>query len=183
MSVERNKQKTLAWLLGGVACAMFFFGFALIPLYDVFCRMTGINDLGRPDAVTNTQIDRSRLVTVEFDTNTNHLPWQFRAMQNSIQVHPGELAQAMFEVSNDRNHAVSGHAIASYGPSFVAQYFKKIECFCFTRQTLAARETRQMPVVFMVDGNLPKDVKTITLSYTFFEIDGNRQAVNGSTGT
>jgi cytochrome c oxidase assembly protein subunit 11 len=95
-------------------------------------------------------------------------------LQASLKVHPGELTQALFEVRNDRNYVVSGQAIPSYGPAVAAQYFKKIECFCFSRQTLNGNEVRRMPVVFLVDGKLPKDVKTITLSYTFFEIDGNR---------
>ena len=171
--MHRNR-RTLGLLLAGVAGMMFFFGFALVPLYGVFCRLTGQNQLGQAETVVNTQVDRSRLVTIEFDTNTNHLPWRFRPLQNSIKVHPGELTQVEFEVSNERDQTVSGQAIASYGPSFVAQYFRKIECFCFTRQTLAANETRRMPVVFQVDGKLPASVNTITLSYTFFELAGDQ---------
>jgi len=170
--LAKNK-RTLGMLLGGVVVIMFGFGYGLVPLYDVMCRLTGQNNIDAADTVKNTQVDLSRSVTVEFDTNTHDLPWRFKAMQNSIKVHPGQMMQAVFEVRNDKNYAVSGQAIASYGPSFVAQYFKKIECFCFTRQTLAAGETRLMPVVFVVDSALPKDVNTITLSYTFFKIEGN----------
>ena len=168
----KNK-RTLAMLLGGVVLVMFGFGYGLVPLYGVMCRLTRQNDIGVADQVKNTQVDMSRSVTVEFDTNTHNLPWQFKAMQNSVKVHPGQMTQAVFEVRNDKNYPVSGQAIASYGPNFAAQYFKKIECFCFTRQTLAAGETRRMPVLFFVDSALPKDVNTITLSYTFFEIEGN----------
>ena len=170
--LAKNK-RTLAMLLGVVVLVMFGFGYGLVPLYNVMCRLTRQNDIGAADQVKNTQVDLSRSVTVEFDTNTHNLPWQFKAMQSSMKVHPGQMTQAIFEVRNDKNYAVSGQAIASYGPSFTAQYFKKIECFCFTRQTLAAGETRRMPVVFFVDSTLPKDVNTITLSYTFFEIEGN----------
>jgi len=170
--LSKNK-RTLALLLGGVVTVMFGFGYGLVPLYNVMCRLTRQNDIGVADQVKNTQVDMSRSVTVEFDTNTHNLPWQFKAMQNSVKVHPGQMTQAMFEVRNDKNYPVSGQAIASYGPNFAAQYFKKIECFCFTRQTLAAGETRRMPVLFFVDSALPKEVNTITLSYTFFEIEGN----------
>lgn len=170
--LSKNK-RTLALLLGGLVLVMFGFGYGLVPLYNVMCRLTRQNDIGVADQAKNTQVDLSRSITVEFDTNTHNLPWQFKAMQSSMKVHPGEMSQAFFEVRNDKNYAVSGQAIASYGPSFAAQYFKKINCFCFTRQTLAAGETRRMPVVFFVDSALPKEVNTITLSYTFFEIEGN----------
>lgn len=175
--LAKNK-RTLAILLGGVVLVMFGFGYGLVPLYNVMCRFTRQNDIGVADKVQNTQVDMSRSVTVEFDTNTHNLPWQFKAVQTSMRVHPGEMAQAIFEVRNEKNYAVSGQAIASYGPSFVAQYFKKIECFCFTQQTLAAGESRRMPVVFFVDSALPKDVNTITLSYTFFEIEGKSGAMS-----
>ena len=173
--LSRNK-RTLAMLLAGVALVMFGFGYGLVPLYNVMCRLTRQNDIGAADQVKNTQVDKSRSVTVEFDTNTHDIPWQFKALQNSMKVHPGEMAQAMFEVHNDKNFAISGQAIASYGPAYAAQYFKKIECFCFTRQTLGPGETRRMPVVFFVDPALPREVNTITLSYTFFEIEGNAGA-------
>jgi cytochrome c oxidase assembly protein subunit 11 len=174
---QTKNKRTLALLLGSVVLVMFGFGYGLVPLYAVMCRLTGQNDLGAADKVHNTQVDMARSVTVEFDTNTHGIPWQFKAVQGSIKVHPGEMSQAIFEVRNDKNYSVSGQAIATYGPSFVAQYFKKIECFCFTRQTLGPNETRRMPVVFFVDSALPKDVNTITLSYTFFEIEGNGGAV------
>jgi cytochrome c oxidase assembly protein subunit 11 len=187
MNAAQKNRRTLGKLLAGVAVVMFFFGFGLVPFYKVMCNLTGVNNIAAADDVANTQIDRSRWVTVEFDTNTHQLPWHFRSMQSSVKVHPGELTHAVFEVSNDKDYAVSGQAIASYGPAFAAQYFKKIECFCFTRQTLNANEKRRMPVVFMVDGKLPKDVNTITLSYTFFEVDGNHTAnltqAAGASGT
>ena len=175
-------------LLVGVVLVMFGFGYGLVPLYEVMCRITGQNNLGNADKVQNTQVDLTRSVTVEFDANAHNIPWQFRPTQASIKVHPGEMVQTVFEVHNNKDFAVSGQAIPSYGPTFVAQYFKKLECFCFTRQTLAAGESRRMPVVFLVDPALPKEVNTITLSYTFFEVEGNRSVVKstvkpaGSTG-
>jgi cytochrome c oxidase assembly protein subunit 11 len=176
MKAAAKNRRTLAMLLSFVAVVMFGVGYGLVPFYNVMCKLTGVNDLASADQVANTQVDHSRLITVEFDANTHQLPWHFRPLQASLRVHPGELTQALFEVRNDRNYVVSGQAIPSYGPAVAAQYFKKIECFCFSRQTLNGNEVRRMPVVFLVDGKLPKDVKTITLSYTFFEIDGNRAA-------
>ncbi|HQR03905.1 MAG TPA: cytochrome c oxidase assembly protein [Rhodocyclaceae bacterium] len=154
--------------------AMFGFGFLLVPFYSVLCNLTKQNVLDGPDEIrASSQVDMTRTVTVEFDTNLRRLPWEFRALQPSVQVHPGQLTQVVFEVSNEKNRAVSGQAIPSYGPAYVGQFFKKVECFCFSRQTLGPRETRQMPVVFVLDPAIPKDVKTITLSYTFFEVEGN----------
>lgn len=158
--------------LAVVALVMFGFGFALVPFYKQICEAAGINNLLNPDAVGNTQVDASRTVTVEFDANTHDLPWRFKPMRNSMKVHPGEIAQVAYEVVNTRDQAVSGQAVPSYGPRLAGQYFKKIECFCFTPQILNPRETRRMPVVFVIDPALPKDVGTITLSYTFFEVEG-----------
>jgi cytochrome c oxidase assembly protein subunit 11 len=158
-----------------IAVAMFGFGFALVPIYEKFCQATGIYDLQRPDEVRNTQVDDGRLLTLEFDTNTRGLPWEFRPLQKRVQVHPGQLVQVMFEVHNTTSAAVMGQAIASYGPQLASQYVKKLECFCFTRQELKANETRQMPVQLIVDSQLPRDVTVITLSYTFFELPGGQQ--------
>ena len=158
-----------------IAVAMFGFGFALVPIYEKFCQATGIYDLQRPDEVRNTQVDDGRLLTLEFDTNARGLPWEFRPLQKSVQVHPGQLVQVMFEVHNTTSATVMGQAIASYGPQLASQYVKKLECFCFTRQELKANETRQMPVQLIVDSQLPRDVTVITLSYTFFELPGGPQ--------
>jgi cytochrome c oxidase assembly protein subunit 11 len=155
-----------------VAAGMFAFGFALVPIYKKICETTGVYSLQRPDTVRNTQIDESRLLTIEFDANTRGLPWEFRPLQKSVRAHPGETIQVLYEVRNTSAAAVLGQAIPSYGPQAVAQYVKKIECFCFTRQELKGNETRQMPVQFVVDPRLPRDVTTITLSYTFFEVPG-----------
>ena len=156
-----------------VAVAMFGFGYALVPFYQKICEVTGINSLFKPDQISNTQIDATRLVTIEFDSNLrSNLPWTFRPLEISTRVHPGELMSVVYEVKNTSNRAVTGQAIPSYGPQLAVRYFKKLECFCFTQQTLQPGEARQMPVVFVIDKNLPDDVNTITLSYTFFEVEG-----------
>ncbi|MBI4191298.1 MAG: cytochrome c oxidase assembly protein [Betaproteobacteria bacterium] len=156
-----------------VAAAMFGFGYALVPFYQKICEVTGINSVIKPDAVTNTQIDTVRLVTIEFDSNLRgDLPWTFRPLQASVRIHPGELTTVMYEIRNDSDRAVTGQAIPSYGPQGAARYFKKLECFCFTQQTLRPGEARQLPVVFVIEKGLPDDMNTITLSYTFFEIEG-----------
>lgn len=159
------------------AVAMFGFGFALVPFYEKICEVAGINDLGRrDDGVVNTQVDTTRTVTIEFDTNLHDLAWQFRPLQRSVRVHPGELVQVAFEVVNTRDYAVAGQAIPSYGPRIAGAHVRKLDCFCFARQTLAGYERRVMPVVFVLDADLPTDVSTVTLSYTFFEVAGTQAA-------
>jgi cytochrome c oxidase assembly protein subunit 11 len=159
-----------------VALGMFGFGFALVPLYNKVCEVAGLRELWQPGqaeaAAANTQVDLTRTVTVEFDSNIRMLPWTFKPLAASVEIHPGELTQMVYEVRNTLAEPVTGQAVPSYGPRLAAQYFRKLECFCFTQQTLAAGEVRQMPVVFVIDPNLPKDVNTITLSYTFFRVDG-----------
>ncbi len=156
-----------------VSLAMFGFGFALIPFYQKICEVTGINRLLKQDTVTNTQIDATRVVTIELDSNLRSaLPWTFRPLQTSVRIHPGEMATVMYEIRNNSARAVTGQAIPSYGPQSAQQYFKKLDCFCFTQQTLQPGESRQMPVVFVIESGLPKDIGTITLSYSFFEVEG-----------
>lgn len=152
---------------------MFAFGFALVPIYKKICEVTGVNDFMRPEQLKNTQVDPSRTVRIEFDANTRNLPWSFKPEVTSLDVHPGELATVVYEVRNTTARAMTGQAVPSYGPSNAAEHFKKLECFCFAKQTFDAQESRQMPVVFVVDRDLPKDVNTITLSYTFFEMPGS----------
>jgi cytochrome c oxidase assembly protein subunit 11 len=167
-----NNLVTLGKLLI-VACAMFGFGFALVPFYKKICEVTGVNNVLKADAVTSSQVDTARLLTVEFDTNLrSDLPWTFTPIEKSVRLHPGELIQVMFEVRNNSNRPVTGQAIPSYGPQLAGRYFKKLDCFCFTQQTLAPGEVRRMPVVFVIERGLPRDVNTVTLSYTFFEVEG-----------
>ena len=138
--------------------------------------MTGLRDIDKADAVVNTQVDTTRVVRIEFDTNLHDMPWKFRALQTTADIHPGAVTQVVFEVVNTSREPVTGQAIPSYGPRNAAQYFRKLDCFCFTRQTLAPGETRRMPVVFVVDPSMPKDLSTITLSYTFFKVEGNARS-------
>ena len=157
-----------------VAALMFGFGYAMVPFYKQICLALGINSLVPVATATseNTQVDFSRTVSIELDANVHHLPWRFKALQNHIEVHPGQLTTIEYEIANTRNVAITGQAVPSYGPQLAGQYFSKLECFCFTKQTLAPGETRRMPVVFLIDPKLPADIKTITLSYTFFEVAG-----------
>lgn len=164
------------WRLVVVAGAMFGFGFVMIPLYDVFCEVTGINVLTKKDDsaarfARNTQVDAARSIIIEFDTNDRGA-LRFRPVRRSMQVHPGELTTIEYELINTRAEKTAGQAIPSYAPQVSGRYFRKIECFCFEQQTMAPGEVRRFPVVFVVDPALPKDVGTITLSYTFFEIEG-----------
>ncbi|MDQ2917071.1 MAG: cytochrome c oxidase assembly protein [Pseudomonadota bacterium] len=170
--IARNN-RALVMKLVVIVVAMFGFGYALVPFYEKICEVTGLRDIDVADKVTNTQVDTTRSVHVEFDTNLRNMPWKFRALAEATDVHPGAVTQAMFEVVNNADHPVTGQAIPSYGPQRAAQFFRKLDCFCFSKQTLAAGEKRDMPVVFVVDPKLPKDLSTITLSYTFFEVEGN----------
>jgi cytochrome c oxidase assembly protein subunit 11 len=171
-ATARANRRLFAKLLV-IACGMFGFGFALVPFYEKICEVTGIRNVLKPDAMpANTQIDAARTVTIEFDSNTHGLAWTFKPVQRSVEIHPGALTTVTYEVRNPLDRPVTGQAVPSYGPQAAAQYFKKMECFCFQQQTLAPGEVRQLPVVFVVDPGLPQDLHTITLSYTFFEVAG-----------
>lgn len=164
-----------------VSVLMFGFGWALVPLYQKICELTGINVLTarNPDAenaARNTQVDRTRTVIIEFDANKQGA-WRFRPHKNYVEAHPGELIQVQYDLVNLESRPMAGQAIPSYAPMQAAQYLQKLECFCFQQQVLAASETRQFPVLFFIDPKLPSDVKTITLSYTFFEVAGAVAAV------
>jgi len=170
---ERQNRRMLL-RLSVVAVAMFGFGYALVPFYDAICSALGVNSLVQQDSapLANSQVDLSRTVTIELDANSHNLPWSFRPLVRHLTVHPGEVATVEYEIANVRSEAVTAQAVPSYGPARAGEHFRKIECFCFKQQTLAPGETRRMPVVFVVDPKLPKDVNTITLSYTFFEVAG-----------
>jgi cytochrome c oxidase assembly protein subunit 11 len=172
MSDPRRNNRVLLGKLLVIAVAMFGFGYGLVPFYDKICEATGLRDIAKPDEAKNTQIDATRAVRIELDSNVRKLPWTFRPLEVIVSVHPGEVRQVVFEIANRTDRAMTGQAIPSYGPQDAAQYFRKLECFCFAKQTLRPGETRQMPVVFVVDPSLPKDIATITLSYTFFEVEG-----------
>ena len=167
-----------------VAAGMFAFGYALVPIYRAICEMTGINVLAAGDrnipgatskAPANTQVDTSRTITVEFDANARG-PWHFRPAQRSVQVHPGEMVSVMYEFQNTQNRRMAAQAIPSYAPQQAAPHFNKLECFCFSQYTLEPGEKKSWPVVFVIDPKLSRDVRTITLSYTFFEVGGKTPA-------
>jgi cytochrome c oxidase assembly protein subunit 11 len=170
--LSAKENRSLSFRLGVVALGMFGFAFALVPFYNQICAALGINQIERAAETVNTQVDTSRTITIELDSNAHNLPWRFKPVVSEIKVHPGELAVVEYEIVNARDAAVTGQAVPSYGPQYAGQYFQKIECFCFTQQTLAPGETRRMPVLFVVDPKLPKDVNTIAVSYTFFEVPG-----------
>jgi len=175
----RGDNRRMTAKLAVMAALMFGFGYALVPLYKAICNALGINVLTlseRGGATTrelpaNTQVDRSRTVTIEFDANARG-PWDFQPAVRSLQVHPGEVATVMYEFRNRQNRTMAAQAIASFAPMNSAAHFNKLECFCFNEYTLAPGESKRWPVVFYVDSKLPKDVTTITLSYTFFEVGG-----------
>jgi cytochrome c oxidase assembly protein subunit 11 len=157
-----------------VAVLMFGFGWALVPIYRKICEVTGINLLTGKDPalearLRSTQVDTTRQVVIEFDANRQG-PWRFKPRVNHLTVHPGQLVTVEYDLVNLQDHAMAGQAIPSYAPMQASRYFNKLECFCFKQQTLQAGETREFPVVFFVDPQLPRDVTQITLSYTFFEV-------------
>ena len=154
---------------------MFGFGFALVPLYDVFCDITGLNGkTGRIQAaeIDASQVDTSRTIEVRFLANTNTgLPWSFEPLVKKMEVHPGQVYEAVFRVRSASADKTLGQAVPSVSPGLAAQHFNKTECFCFTQQSLEAYETRDMPLRFVVGNGISKDIEQITLSYTFFSLD------------
>lgn len=180
---KRNLRTSL-WLVG-VVVGMFGFGYALIPLYNVFCEITGINGKGIPIATVDDigdGIDRSRQVTVEFTGSImGGLPWEMTPAR-TMKVHPGETVRITYSASNLAGHEVVGQAVPSVSPPRATRHFVKTECFCFTNQVLAPGETREMPLIFRVDTKLPEQVKTITLSYAFYGAEETADATVSATG-
>ena len=174
MSEQLRKNSVIGWKLAAVAVAMFGFGYLMVPLYDVFCELTGFN--GRVEKtevaeIKNTKVDPSRQVTIEFIANRNHaMNWQFEPSVDKISVHPGQPYTTHYRVKNLSSTDMIGQAVPSISPVAATSYFKKIECFCFDKQTLRAGEVRDMEVRFMVSSELPKHLSTISLSYTFFDV-------------
>ncbi len=188
MSLRTENVKMVGKLVV-VAAGMFGFGYALVPIYKHLCEALGINILalgerdirgGRATLPANTQVDMSRTITVEFDANARG-PWSFRPAKRSLQVHPGELATVMYEFQNVQDRRMSAQAIPSYAPRQASAHFNKLECFCFNEYTLEPGEKKEWPVAFVIDPKLSKDVTTITLSYTFFEVGSKTPPAPGST--
>ncbi len=179
MNLRRENVRMVAKLVV-VTVGMFAFGYALVPIYKAICEVTGINilalgDRNIPGATAtlpaNTQVDTTRTITVEFDANARG-PWEFKPALRSLQVHPGELATVMYEFQNVQDRRMAAQAIPSYAPKQASRHFNKLECFCFTQYTLEPGEKKSWPVAFVIDPKLSRDVTTITLSYTFFEVGG-----------
>jgi cytochrome c oxidase assembly protein subunit 11 len=174
MSEHGRSVRKLAAKLAALVVGMFGFGFALVPLYDVLCELTGLGGrTGGPyvNDVASTTPDRSRLVKINFITNTNAgMPWEFKAESGGVRVHPGELTEVSFYVHNPTNRTIVGQAVPSLVPQSAAAHFHKTECFCFERQTLGPGESLSMPMRFIVGLDLPKNVQSISLSYALFDV-------------
>lgn len=163
---QRNRQMLGKLLV--VAVGMLGFGFALVPMYRQICEAIGITQT-RAVASGNTQVDASRNVTVELVASSAGLPWTFEAIDRTVSLHPGELRTVRYRVVNTLGRPVTAHAVMNTAPAVANRYIEKRECFCFSDQTLAAGEAREMPVTFRVRADAPADLSTVSLSYTFFE--------------
>ena len=167
--------RKLAFKLLGIVAAALLFAFALVPLYDVLCKVTGLNGKteNSPDLLGKAKLDSSRWVTVQFTANVMAgLGWTFYPKQPSVRVHPGQIETVLFVARNITNQAVTGQAVPSLSPGEASLYFKKIECFCFKRQELKAGESKEMPLRFFVTPDLPEYMHEVTLSYAFYNAVG-----------
>jgi cytochrome c oxidase assembly protein subunit 11 len=173
---DRSKNRRTTLILSGVVVGMFAFGFAMVPLYNLFCEVTGTQSLSQRSeigrvAIETDRIDTSRWVTVKFDTTVHpDLPWAFKAMTHKIRVHPGETYEVNFVAHNRSNEAVTGQAIPSVAPWQATPYFSKMDCFCFNKQSLQGTQKTDMPLRFQVSTDLPKDIHSLTLSYSFMRL-------------
>jgi len=179
-----------------LVAASFVFAFALVPLYNVLCAVTGFNGktAGKAGgfgigglvatAAVPSAVDRSRMVTVEFTgTVMPGLPWEMRPLTVSLETHPGEVQQVRYLVRNTSTRPVTAQAVPSVTPGQAALHFDKIECFCFSQQALAPGESKEMPLIFIVKPDIDKDIRHITLSYAFFSIDGQPNAPGSALTT
>jgi len=176
--ISKDNKKVIQNLLF-VVLGMFCFGFALVPLYDVFCEYTGLNGKTGVQYVSEEQmqVDTTREIKVEFLANLNaNMPWDFKPQTTAVRVHPGEATKVVYVAKNTSDRDIVGNAVPSVSPGVAAAYFQKTECFCFTEQVLKAGEEKIMPVVFIVDPAIDEDVHEITLSYTFFIKPGSEDA-------
>lgn len=171
LQLKRNRETFRK--LAIIALLMFGFGYGLVPLYEKICEVAGINQLAKPDEIVNTQVDRSRTIVMEFDANVRgDIAWELIPRQRKRTIHPGELVHVVFDLTNSSDLPVLAQAVPSYGPQRAGLYVKKLDCFCFTQQQIAAGEHRELPVVLVIEPSIPADVHTVTLSYTMFEIEG-----------
>jgi len=172
LNMPTNPITRTALKMSAIAVGMFGFGFLLVPLYDVFCDITGLNGKtgGRYEAVP-AEVDKSRVITVQFvASNNDGMMWDFKPNITEVKVHPGELKEVSFFARNPSGEDMVAQAVPSVVPFTAAEYFHKTECFCFNQQPLKAGTETDMPLVFVVDQDVPKNVHTITLSYTLFDV-------------
>lgn len=169
-AIAARNRETMTKLLV-ISVAMLGFGFAMVPMYRQICESLGITQ-SRAVGATNTQVDASRSVTVELLASSGGLPWRFEALEREVKLHPGQLVTVNYRVVNTLGRPVTAHAVMNAAPSNAGRYIEKQACFCFSNQTFAAGEEKVMPVVFLVSPRAPKDMTTISLSYTFFEQPG-----------
>ena len=171
----RTKNRGTAFRLSMVVLAMFGFGYALVPLYDVFCEITGINGkTGVANATTlDGIVDEDREVKVVFLGNVNSaLPWEFKPLQGTMKVHPGAIYEARYVAKNKSTEAMVATAVPSVTPTTASRFFDKTDCFCFDQQRFEPGEERELVVRFILRRGLPRDLSDVTLSYTFFKAPG-----------
>jgi len=186
----RNKRRTV-WLLSLLVVGMFGFGFALVPLYDLLCQVTGIQSVNvRSDSINRSALlperqaaaDPGRSITIKFDTSVHpNLPWEFEPVQRNLKVHPGQLYQVNFSARNRSSESITGQAIPSVAPWQATPFLNKLECFCFNQQTLAGGESVEMPLRFMISNDLPDEVRSLTLSYSLMKLQ--QASGDGSSGS
>lgn len=169
--------------MAGIVIAMFAFGFALVPIYNVMCKTLGLNGKTGGATTNNSLIDNSRVITVQFIANNNAgLPWKFYPMIKTIEIHPGQNTKIAYFAENDSNKTMTVQAIPSVTPGLAAKHLKKTECFCFEQQTLNSKQSLEMPLLFHIDTNLPKNIQVVTLSYTLFDVTNLKTKKNKKTG-
>lgn len=189
---QQGKRKRLTvWLLSLLVVGMFGFGFALVPLYNLICQVTGIQSVSvRSETIKAAALqprdqstgDVTRSITIKFDTSVHpNLPWAFEPLQRNLQVHPGQLYQVNFAAHNRSSDSITGQAIPSIAPWQATPFLNKLECFCFNQQTLAGGESVEMPLKFMISRDLPEEVHSLTLSYSLMKLE--QSPANKNTGT
>lgn len=181
-----RRNRSSAGFMFAVVIGMFLFGFAMVPLYNLLCNITGINGstTGRikDESLLGARVDYSRVITVQFDTTRNmDLPWDIHPMIKKVEVHPGEIKEVSYYAKNNAKHAIVAQAIPGVTPWQATNHFNKTECFCFTQQKLEPGEGMEMKLRFVIDPELPEQYKTITLSYTFMDTDRSKLKNAGQT--
>ena len=183
----RNKNRRTLLLLAGITLGMFGFGFALVPLYGLFCQVTGIQSVQQRAELNNASVSpvtgeiADRWVTVKFDATVHpDLPWHFKPVERKLRVHPGETHTVTFIAENRSSKMITGQALPSVAPWQATAFFNKMECFCFRQQTLEGGEQKEMPLRFVVSPDLPADIRSLTLSYNFLRTEAAEQVAGNN---